>query len=1233
MKKLALLIFAIVIMAGLFPQSAYALSGEWVFDYAVTSCVEEGTYPDDTYNYSDNYFHCVEDIGRVGLIIYEYEVRWDDPPKTIMLGHEDKVSFAASSKVLQNPTIGNVRVEAEMQVSHWQDAVGNIPAGYFGIMQTKKLDTEALWSDKSDDTGKEMMIQLLPVDVEDMERYDSTLGLEPDYELKIELSINSKYRRAYYYTLAVDTTGFGEAPGAITEVTTEADEESGESGLLIPGIVTAAILIGGGAIGKKAKGGKKKDPKTENSQRRQEEQEEDKSSYEMRIRKDFGNTLYPGEQVTIYARIVEITPEGVEKPRPELTAKISISSPAYLKISGQSMAGEYIGAFVTAPNDSAEIPEKAILSFRFAGGVGSFTNNVVFQIAPEAEIIFADEGLTFVACEAQRFSMPFIVKGMGDLPDISAETDDESCFRVSVSPGENGLWNAEVTECGTKQLIPGTMEEYKCTVTATSGGRSVKGSFIAFRYHEGLRLRIGALKCYPVVMTDIEKEILSEDPKVKQTPAHTRVELTLYTWDKETGKLRNPIPESCPEFNFEDVPGSDVLADLKGDKVEKPCETLKFVYSVKDVAFNDNTVIGEIYPTGGVLIPPNRSRAVVTAKVQWGVREFTAKQEVTLTSQPYRERGDNASAFALIEQDAKYRENLYRIQRKIMWEDKYSELRPMAHKIELMLRGYSDEYGFYMPDYEKIVSLFDRYTTGELGSVEANEKALSWKSIIADGVLMTLSDFAESGKGIAGRIAIGIMTSGASEFVFLPAHALNEMKKYVDQGGDSALEGFEVGLRVAVQDKLNEVSIKWGFKLGKATLSAGAKLLRKGAEAAKQAMNKCSKQLAKCFASADYADDLVKATQKTSKQLKSAKKAASEKIIKYRRFVEESTELIAEDAAFGVGRTQGLRKLQKLEEAIKGNYPKEKLRKAVLEVQMDKHAMHQLKESTQLGADGLCARFNKEMAQLNDEAIMNTRKQLAKQYKVPIDDIQLAQASGNSDELARLGKSVGMDKDLTFRIKTDSGFVDISERIAAEAYNAEFYRAAHCGSVIFDRKLAREFAQMCDQSIVSMVGKESYGTWEDLLRVLEKSRAGERFDDVAKVASTVTYKSEHWLKLAEESRKSAQKAMANGNDEVAGFALSVAEAMTEEGLRQSTKQFDRIIIPRLELLAARGKAPNMRALMEKMEMLKKIGLGTHGPTGITVAEGRAVLGKAYSSTFESVIAEVEQAVYLTDSLL
>ena len=118
--------------------------------------------------------------------------------------------------------------------------------------------------------------------------------------------------------------------------------------------------------------------------------------------------------------------------------------------------------------------------------------------------------------------------------------------------------------------------------------------------------------------------------------------------------------------------------------------------------------------------------------------------------------------------------------------------------------------------------------------------------------------------------------------------------------------------------------------------------------------------------------------------------------------------MIAEDAAFGAGRQQGLLKVKKFEEAIKGNYSKKELRKAMLEVQMDKHAMHQLKEST-VGCRRSVQDSTKDVSA--PWRIHRTlTKRLAKQYNVPVDHIQLAQASSNSDELARLGRSVGMDK-------------------------------------------------------------------------------------------------------------------------------------------------------------------------------------------------------------------------------
>ena len=182
----------------------------------------------------------------------------------------------------------------------------------------------------------------------------------------------------------------------------------------------------------------------------------------------------------------------------------------------------------------------------------------------------------------------------------------------------------------------------------------------------------------------------------------------------------------------------------------------------------------------------------------------------------------NEEFVAQMKTEDKYTENLMRVRRKILFEEKYSELLPMLHKIDLMIEAYDSNYGYYMPEYYKLLSLLDRYGTGELGSVEANADALSWKSIMADGLNMTLTDINESGAGIAARITIGVLTGGASEIVFLPAQALYDMRNYVDQGGDSALEGFVVGLKTVAVDQLSGAAMGKAMKLGGKAMSSGA---------------------------------------------------------------------------------------------------------------------------------------------------------------------------------------------------------------------------------------------------------------------------------------------------------------------------------------------------------------------------------------------------------------------------
>ena len=172
--------------------------------------------------------------------------------------------------------------------------------------------------------------------------------------------------------------------------------------------------------------------------------EKKKNRYEMRLHKDFGDTILVGERVAVYARIVEITPEGAETLRSDLTAQISISSPHYLIVSGEGMSGEYKAAYVEAPETAADIPTEAVVSVKFAGGDGSFTNNVTFQIG-EQKIVFGQENLTLPAGYDKTERLPFAIFGMDKDAVVTASVIREDGYSAQIEPGEeeNSLLRAD----------------------------------------------------------------------------------------------------------------------------------------------------------------------------------------------------------------------------------------------------------------------------------------------------------------------------------------------------------------------------------------------------------------------------------------------------------------------------------------------------------------------------------------------------------------------------------------------------------------------------------------------------------------------------------------------------------------------------------------------------------------------------------------------------------------------
>ncbi len=158
-------------------------------------------------------------------------------------------------------------------------------------------------------------------------------------------------------------------PGTV--IHTDASDDRGEMpGFVVPA-AAAAVLLGGGAIigkGKKRRAAKKdrKNNQKEPEEQKEDDEEEEDVSYEMRVYKEFGDTINVGDDAAVYARMVAVYPDGSEKTDLSLTARINIYPKSYLSLTGKQMSGDYMGAVVSAPVADS-IPEEVVIVFDLEG--------------------------------------------------------------------------------------------------------------------------------------------------------------------------------------------------------------------------------------------------------------------------------------------------------------------------------------------------------------------------------------------------------------------------------------------------------------------------------------------------------------------------------------------------------------------------------------------------------------------------------------------------------------------------------------------------------------------------------------------------------------------------------------------------------------------------------------------------------------------------------------------------
>ena len=1039
--------------------------------------------------------------------------------------------------------------------------------------------------------------------------------------------------------------------------------------------------------------------KPDDEEEEEEEEEERVSTYRMIIWKDFDDTLVLDDPpVKVGARVEEITPDGDPIDRPDLARLITISGTINAKVHSQKMEGIYMMGMVTAEREAdGSCPDMAQVTFALNGPAGRFLNRIEFKVDDAASIL-VEPSITFAAGQGKTLFTEFYLYGAAESPEGLEVTLEEAGYQhfsaeLEQSDQNPDFFRINLTEFGDDKAPAGTLEKYICTIRVTPRRNrpEVTETFIINRIHLGFRVELKALKGYLVELESTpDHDILPpRGSKRRKKPAESRIDMMLVTVDDLDGDKIGPVPPSkldkAPEFKFEDdftnstlfvdkAPGAHYapsagdfvkyddmfFRDPTGENVQSPCDLLKFKYEFVGM-MPDGSFYGVIRLTKGFLVPPNRSHAKVTVTVTWHGQEFKEELVVPLNSQPYRDveippGSDPIRAYnQYLDEDLKRKGQLIDLQRKIVLDKRFSELRPLFYKITVMLEGHNEVFGYDDADYENIMQIFKKFASGEIGTYFAVKQTVSPDDEDFDAAVATIAAMDKSIPVIICRIGLGIVTGGASEIILTPISALAEMKEYVDKGGDSVWGGFaQISIKLIAME-LIFAGVGKGFSKIKQWRADRAAKLKDLAAKTKKITDSSKKALETTrvnrilgnrpsYSSAPRADKVGNAAKKVKESLKNAKDMADDATNSIRKLADS-----ADDVVGGTGKkvksliTPEMRKRsaqlaredgQKIVDEFKRvmNNPtatKEEMRKATLALQGNKNAQNILRTHP---SDMLRANYNAQMKQIYNELDPQVIKRLqqkikVKGYLVENPEIRVFKgATGNDAKALEWGKKIGADRDVTYQIKARDGkWYDIGEELMEEAYSEAFNEMQY--KFIPTDKIQRlKTIIKADQAVVhGKFGLESYG--DDLTRIIDPTRQTEKLVDANRIADTYLYKCKLWLERGAKAHETAEQLIKYGYMDEALHVLGYGEALIEEGVRQNVKQFNRILVPRIEAAVAKGAKLDFTKLMAKLRILE--GLGNPPPKGVpsvTLEQARTILETRFGTTIEHVVEECAQAV-------
>lgn len=912
----------------------------------------------------------------------------------------------------------------------------------------------------------------------------------------------------------------------------------------------------------------------------EDEEDDEEVSFEMRVKKDFGDTLIPGQTAgTVGACIVRIDKNGVVSPEPELTQYIEIMGDGYAQIGSPVMSGSYLCAQVSAP-ESDSLPSEAVVTFRLSSSGGRFDNRLHFRVR-KAEIIFGQENLTLPAIYDEVVRLPFLVDGLND-PDVSVEitgSRDEANpdYEVEVEyNAEQNLRYAVITEkLKSARGQAGYCDFYTIHVKATSGNAVIEGSLPLYRYTMGLRIEmLGNVGCY-LEEYDPARHVApqpnaSADGK-RYVPAETKMNVKLYDYDMETHKLKVWSPGLQKDGN--PVGDRPVLTDYRViPEEENRLDLIKHLHLTCDVRGNtekSDSGTGRLCILSckdAVLDAPNRFNAAIELTAQVGDRTYTAKHNVRLLSQPIRHYDPEND-----KTDERIEDGLLLIKQNIWTNGWYQNLFPLVHMIDIVLDGYDPEFGYDRSQIKTIQEVYLGFLDGSVAGANAEPETLT----LGDYVRMYVGAFAQtttsvkklsdSIPGMMVRFTLGYVTIGASEAAYeafdLVAYSVEMgqgVVEAVENGDDKAVAILTVGAKIMYDEGSGRLlslgaekvmSTKTFMEARNTVMKKGEALLEKGKNYFAGIRSKATANAAKKSA---QATEKAIATSKGIDHLTGNQKALTPEQIEMQKAFEHNQAIAKEN-------------IENLQAALvlfdaNPTVANLKLRnQLVVRCQESKSTIYHLQNYDDKMLDKVRAEFNSVIKEFHDGAYENTARLLSKKYGIPAHKIERFKATSANATKVTEGRKVPVDSDTTLYYKdADGTVIYFDEKEVQELYNQQLYRQTQ-GVRETDQIYADRHAQNMDSTVIEDVfgNAESFGS--DVHRMIDSGLHGEALKDPGKVSDAIRYKMMHWHKQKQNLLESA-KEVTDALEKTK--ILAKADECGREGYRQLVKIYDNCMNPR-----------------------------------------------------------------------